>query len=160
MSPRSGILGALAEPEDLEIAIGDPGDRAGRDRRAPLVELGDEPLEDVAELLVLRERKAALADELGVTAAVSIRRRQAAGERLEERVRAGVVAARGDVEVLRSEERGERVRVERADDANVLEAAPERAPRRSARSARGRGSGRATRAPRRPSADCPTSSSR
>ena len=50
-----------------------------------------------------------------------IRRRQTARERLEERVGAGIVAARREVDVLRAQERRERVRVERADDVDALE---------------------------------------
>ncbi len=85
------------------------------------LELGDEPVEDLAELLVLAEGEAALADELGVPAAVAVGGRQAARERLEQRVRAGIVPARREVHVLRPQQVGERTRVERPDDADALE---------------------------------------
>ena len=98
---------AAPRPEDVEVAVGDPGDRADRDRRAPLVELADEPLEDVAELLVLAEREPAVTDELRVAAACAKGRGQPARERLEERVGARIVVARGEVDVLRAQERRE-----------------------------------------------------
>src|SRR5262245_64119705 len=56
-----------------------------------------------------------------MAAAPAVRRRETARERLEERVRAWIVTARGDIEVLRAEEIGERARVEWPDDAHVLE---------------------------------------
>ena len=62
-----------------------------------------------------------------MSAARAERRRQAACEGLEQRVRAWIVVARREVDVLRAQERGERVRVERADDVDVLEL-PRRAP--------------------------------
>ena len=105
-----GILGVDVEAEDLEVAVGDPRDRTGRDRRPPRVELGDEALEDVAELLVGAEREASFPDELRVAAAIAIRRGEAAGEGLQECVRARIVVARGDVDVLAPEELCERLR--------------------------------------------------
>ena len=74
--------------------------------------------------LVLAERDPALTDELRMPAAVAVRGRQAARERLEQRVRARVVPARSDVDVLRPEQVGERARLERPDDADPLERAP------------------------------------
>ncbi len=117
-----GMLVPGGHAEDLEVTVGDPCDRVGRDRGSSFVELRGQPVEDVPQLLVVGERKAALADELGVAAAASVRRGQAAGERLEKGVGARVVAARGDVEVLGAEEVGERVRVEGPDGANPFEA--------------------------------------
>ena len=54
-------------------------------------------------------------------AAVAVGGRQAARKRFEQGVRAGVVAARRDVDVLRPEQVGERGRIERPDDAEALE---------------------------------------
>ena len=100
---RRGSLGGHAQAEHLEVTIRDRRERRGPDRCATLVELGDEAIEHVTELLVRREREPALADELGMPAAVPEGRRQAARERLEQGIRAGVVAARRDVDVLRPE---------------------------------------------------------
>ena len=58
------------------------------------------------ELVGPVEGKSALADQLGVSAARRVRRGETAGERLEQRVRARVVEARGQVDVLRSQELG------------------------------------------------------
>ena len=116
-----GILGGAAQAEDLEVAVRDPCDRTGRDRRPTPVELDDESVEHVAELVVRPEGQAPLADELGMPATVAIGRRQTARERLEERVGAGIVAARRQVGVLGAQERRERLRAERADDVDALE---------------------------------------
>ena len=115
------ILGWAREAEDLEVAIRDVGDRRRRDCRAPLLELGHEPVEHGRKLLVLAEREPALADQLGVPAAREERRGKAAGERLQQRVRAGVVAARGDVDVVRAQELGDRRGVDRPDRPDPLE---------------------------------------
>ena len=116
-----GILGGAAQAEDLEVAVRHPCDRTGRDRRPTPVELDDESVEHVAELVIRPEGQAPLADELGMPAAVAIGRRQTARERLEERVGAGIVAARRQVGVLGAQERRERLRAERADDVDALE---------------------------------------
>src|SRR5205823_12554717 len=73
------------------------------------------------KLLRIVEADAALPDELGMSAAPQKRRRQTAGKRLEQGVGARIVAARGEVHVVRAQQIGERLRGERADGADPLE---------------------------------------
>src|SRR5207302_10579864 len=98
---------ASCEVEGLEVPIRDVREARNADGRAPRVELADEPVEEPRQLLLVVVAEAGVTDELGMAAASRVERRQAAGKRLEERVRARVVQARRHVDVLTAQHLGE-----------------------------------------------------
>src|SRR4029079_10376681 len=98
------------------------GDGAGPDGAPPRSDLRDEPLDRGTDVGVLAEGDAGSPDELRMTTAVAVSGPQAAGERLQQGVRARVVPAGCDVEVLRSQQLGKRSRFERPDGADTFEA--------------------------------------
>ena len=146
--------------QHLEVAVGDLVERHEPDRGPPLVELAASRSSTAGELLRSVEPDPAVPDELGMPAAAQKGRGKPAGERLDQRVRARVVPARRDVDVLAAEQLGELLRRDRTDDARALEGDRASARRTSARGARRRDARPASAACRPPCADCPTSSSR
>ena len=94
-----------------------------------------------------------------MTAALEVRGRQPAGKSLEERIRARVVPARGQVHVVTSQLARDVVGRQRTD-CRIHSKRIGAARGRSARSGPGRGADRARRACRRPCADSQTSSTR
>ena len=92
-----------------------------RDRSAALVELRGEPVEDARDLFVRDESEPSVAHELGVTSALAIHSRQPASERLEERVRARIVVAWREIDVVLAEQPRDLGGRDRADGANAFE---------------------------------------
>ena len=98
---------ARSSPQHLEVTVGDVARVTARDRRPTLARARARAGRARRQLLRLVEAEPGVADELGMAAASQVDRRKAAGERLEQRVRARVVAARGDVDVLAAKQLGE-----------------------------------------------------
>src|SRR5439155_16662983 len=86
--------------EHPEVAVGDLRERRHGDRGSAILELAGDAVEGVRQLGRRREGTPSLADELRVSSARTVDGGKPAGERLEEGVRAGVVQARGDVDVV------------------------------------------------------------
>ena len=152
---------ARSSAQHLEIAVGDVCERGHADRRAALSRaLRAAAARTSGSSSALVEPEPALADELRMAAAAQERRRQPAGERLEQRVRARIVPARGEVDVVLAQEVGQLVRRQRADGPDPFEPRIGSAGERDLELVAIEMAVEPRRARRFPCAGCPTSSSR